>query len=154
MPGCGKSTVAAALSELTGRELIDTDTLIVEREGRSIPEIFASEGEEYFRQRESMLAAEVGKLNEKIIATGGGIVTREENLDALRQNGNIFFIKRDLSLLSRDGRPLSQGADLEDMYAKRLPLYLNFADFTVDNSLSPRECAEAIINIFYNGGTV
>jgi len=154
MPGCGKSTVAAALSELTGRELIDTDALIVEREGRSIPEIFASDGEKYFRQLESMIAAEVGKLNGKIIATGGGIVTREENLDALRQNGNIFFIKRDLSLLSRDGRPLSQGADLEDMYAKRLPLYLNFADFTIDNSLSPRECAEAIINIFYNGGTV
>lgn len=154
MPGCGKSAVAASLSELSGLELIDTDALIVERVGRSIPEIFATDGEEYFRRCESAIAAEVGKLNRKIIATGGGIVTREENLDALRQNGSIFFIERDLSLLSRDGRPLSKGADLEDMYRKRLPLYLNFADFTVDNSLSPSECAEAIINIFSNGGTV
>ncbi len=152
MPGCGKSTIAALVSEITGRELIDTDELIVEGEGRSIPEIFATDGEEYFRACESRIAAEVGKLSGKIISTGGGIVTRNENYEPLRQNGRVFFIKRDVSLLSRDGRPLSLGADLEEMYAKRLPLYLKFADFTVDNSLSPKECADAIINIFSNGG--
>ena len=154
MPGCGKSTVARALSELTGRELIDTDELIVQNEGCSIPEIFASRGEEYFRTCESRVAAEVGKMSGKIISTGGGIVTREVNLDSLTQNGVIFFVRRDLAMLSRDGRPLSQGADLEQMYKKRLPLYLNFADYTVDNCGTVQDCAEAIANIFFNGGEI
>ncbi len=152
MPGCGKTTVAGVLADLTGRELIDTDELIVKNEGRSIPEIFAVEGEEYFRACETRIAAEVGKMSGKIISTGGGIVTREVNLDAIRQNGIVFFIRRELGLLSRDGRPLSQGADLEEMYKKRLPLYMSFADFTVDNCSSVQECAEAIADIFFNGG--
>ena len=83
-----------------------------------------------------------------VIATGGGIVTKEENLDSLRQNGKIFFIRRDISLLSRDGRPLSASANLDEMYAKRLPKYLEFADFTVDNVNTPEECAGAIISIY------
>ena len=79
---------------------------------------------------------------------------REVNLNSLRQNGTIFFIRRDLDLLSRDGRPLSQGATLEEMYKKRLPLYLTFADYTVDNGTTVKECAEAIANIFFTGGTI
>ncbi len=153
MPGCGKSTVASLISSLTGRELIDTDALIVQRERCSIPNIFAENGEGYFRVCEGAVADDVGKLSGKVISTGGGIITREENLDRLRQNGTIFFIRRDLSLLSRDGRPLSQGTDLASMYEKRLPLYLKFADLTVDNSGTPEECAEAIINI-YNGDEI
>ena len=71
--------------------------------------------------------------------------------DALRQNGRIFFIERDVSLLSRDGRPLSVGADLNEMYAKRLPMYQKFADFTVKNASEVSLCADEIIRIF-NGG--
>jgi len=152
MPGCGKSTVARALAKMTGRELVDTDELIVKNEGCSIPEIFACHGEDYFRDCESRVAAEVGKMSGKIISTGGGIITREVNLDSLRQNGKIFFIRRELELLSRDGRPLSQGANLNEMYKKRHPLYLTFADFTVENSTTIEECADAIANIFFNGG--
>ena len=152
MPGCGKSTVAKALSDLTGRELIDTDELIVKNEGRTIPEIFATDGEEYFRECESRVAADVGKMSGKIISTGGGIVTREINLDSLKQNGTVFFINRDTAMLSRDGRPLSQDADLEEMYKKRLPLYLTYADYTADNRGTVDECAGAIANIFFNGG--
>ena len=148
MPGCGKSTVASLISEMTGRELIDTDALIVQNESRSIPDIFATEGEDFFRTCEHRAATDAGKLSSKVIATGGGIVTREENLDALRQNGRIFFIERDISLLSRDGRPLSIGSDLSKMYEKRLPLYENFADERVNNSLAPEDCAQKIIDLF------
>ena len=148
MPGCGKSTISSLIEEATGRGLVDTDALIVEAEGRSIPDIFANDGEAFFRLCEHKAAEEAGKLSGKVIATGGGIVTREENLDALRQNGKIFFIERDLSLLSRDGRPLSQGADLSAMYEKRLPMYLKFSDFTVDNNGSVSDCANEIISIF------
>ncbi len=150
MPGCGKSTVASLISKMTGRELVDTDAVIEENEGMSIPEIFSSLGEEYFRKSETNAASSAGKLSGKIIATGGGIVTRKENLEPLRQNAKVFFIKRDISLLSRDGRPLSQGSDLEKMYAERLPHYLKFSDFTVENHGSPEDCANAIINIFYS----
>lgn len=148
MPGCGKSTVASLISEATGRDLIDTDSLIVNSEGRSIPEIFASDGEEYFRLCEHRAATQAGKQSGKVIATGGGIVTRRENLDALRQNGRIFFIERDLSLLSRDGRPLSQSGDLATMYAQRLPLYRSFADARVNNSLTAADCADEIVKLF------
>lgn len=148
MPGCGKSTVASLISEMTGRELIDTDALIIENEKRSIPDIFATDGEDFFRQCENRAATDAGKLSGKVIATGGGIVTRDENLDALRQNGKIFFIERDISLLSRDGRPLSIGSDLSKMYEKRLPLYKKFADENVNNSLSPDDCAHKIIDLF------
>ena len=148
MPGCGKSTVASLISEMTGRELIDTDALIIENEKRSIPDIFATDGEDFFRQCEHRAATDAGKLSGKVIATGGGIVTRDENLDALRQNGKIFFIERDISLLSRDGRPLSIGSDLSKMYEKRLPLYKKFADENVNNSLSPEDCAREIIDLF------
>ena len=148
MPGCGKSTISSLIAEATGRGLVDTDALIVEAEGRSIPVIFANDGEDFFRLCEHKAAEEAGKLSGKVIATGGSIVTRDENLDALRQNGKVFFIGRDLSLLSRDGRPLSQGADLSEMYKKRLPMYLKFSDFTVDNNGSVSDCANEIISIF------
>lgn len=148
MPGCGKSTISSLIAEATGRGLVDTDALIVEAEGRSIPFIFANDGEDFFRLCEHKAAEEAGKLSGKVIATGGGIVTRDENLDALRQNGKIFFIEREFSLLSRDGRPLSQGADLSVMYEKRLPMYLKFSDFTVDNNGSVSDCADEIISIF------
>ncbi|MBP3376380.1 MAG: shikimate kinase [Clostridia bacterium] len=148
MPGCGKSTISSLIAEATGRGLVDTDALIVEAEGRSIPDIFANDGEDFFRLCEHKAAEAAGKLSGKVIATGGGIVTRDENLDALRQNGKIFFIERELSLLSRDGRPLSQGADLSEMYEKRLPMYLKFSDFTVDNNGSVSDCANEIISIF------
>ena len=151
MPGCGKSTVASLIAKATGRGLVDTDALISEGEGCSIPEIFASHGEDYFRACEHRAAEAAGKLSGKVIATGGGIVTRRENLDALRQNGKIFFIERDVSLLSRDGRPLSQGSDLNAMYEKRLPLYKEFADFTVKNAGAISDCAEEIIRL-YNVG--
>ena len=148
MPGCGKSTISSLIAEATGRGLVDTDALIVEAEGRSIPVIFANDGEDFFRLCEHKAAEEAGKLSGKVIATGGGIVTRDENLDALRQNGKVFFIGRDLSLLSRNGRPLSQGTDLSEMYKKRLPMYLKFSDFTVDNNGSVSDCADEIISIF------
>ena len=145
MPGCGKSTVAGALSERLSRELIDTDELIAQYDGRSIPQIFAEDGEDFFRALEHRAATEAGKQSGKIIATGGGIVTRGENLDVLRQNSIIVFIERDVASLSRDGRPLSAGADLEKMYERRLPMYKQFCDVQVSNDSCVDDCVNAII---------
>ncbi|MBE6584658.1 MAG: shikimate kinase [Ruminococcaceae bacterium] len=152
MPGCGKSTIAKLLSQKTGRALIDTDDLIVEYEGRSIPEIFATDGEEYFRGVEHRAAAEAGKQSGKIIATGGGIVTREDNYDSLCQNATVVFIKRDVSRLSRGGRPLSQNGDLEQMYQKRLPMYRQFCEVEVSNDTTPENCVRRILDAILEKG--
>ena len=137
MPGCGKSTLAALLGKAMGREVLDADEVLARQAGCSIPEIFSREGEAGFRRRETAVLAELGKLSGKIIATGGGCVTREENYPLLHQNGRIVFIRRDPSALPREGRPLSQGADLEEMARRRESLYRLFADEEIDNNGSP-----------------
>lgn len=144
MPSCGKSTVGKILAEQTGRPLIDTDEVIVERAGKPIPEIFADEGEDAFRAIETAVAADVTKLSGQIIATGGGIVTRAENHDLIRQNSLVIFINRPLSELSTDGRPLSQQNRLADLLAARLPFYLGLCDREIAFSSSPQVAEEIL----------
>ena len=145
MPGCGKSTVAKLLSEKLSRPLIEADALIEEKAGMSIPEIFASLGEEGFRRLETEVLAEQGKRSGAVISTGGGCVTRRENYPLLHQNAAIVWIKRDLSLLPKDGRPLSLKNDLSEMYEKRRPLYGSFADIEIDNDGAPEAAARKIL---------
>ncbi len=145
MPGCGKSTIAAILAETLGREMVDTDAMVAEAAGRSIPAIFAEDGEEHFRQLETEAVRTAGRMSRAVIATGGGAVTRARNLAPLSQNGKLIFIRRDLDKLPTDGRPLSQTNSLAEMYARRLPLYEAFADITVDNNGRPEETVAAIL---------
>ena len=144
MPGCGKSTVGRLLSDLTGREAVDIDQQIALRAGCSIPEIFARGGEAEFRALEREETARAGALTGKILLTGGGAVKTPENYGALRQNGRIYHLLRDLGSLPTDGRPLSQGADLQAMWRQREPLYRRFRDVTMDNN-GPAEDTAAVI---------
>lgn len=144
MPGCGKTTVGEALARLTGREAIDIDQRIVQTAGRSIPDIFTRDGEAAFRELERRETAEAGKLSGKIILTGGGVVKDPRNYAPLHQNGYICHLVRDLSCLSTDGRPLSQGADLAAMWAQREPLYARFRDTVIDNNGTVEDAAAAI----------
>lgn len=144
MPGSGKSTVAALLAEALGKKILDTDALIEEKAGLSIPQIFASHGESGFRKLESEVMAEVGKLSGNIISTGGGCVTVEENYDLLHQNGVIVWISRDTGKLARDGRPISLSSDLDELYAKRKPMYERFADIAADNNGNVHDTIKAI----------
>jgi shikimate dehydrogenase len=144
MPGCGKSTVGRLLSDLTGREAVDIDQQIALRAGCSIPEIFARGGEAEFRALEREETARAGALTGKILLTGGGAVKTPENYGALRQNGRIYHLLRDLGTLPTDGRPLSQGADLQAMWRQREPLYRRFRDVTMDNNGPAEDTAAAI----------
>ena len=144
MPGCGKTTVGAELAALSGREAIDIDACITERIGCSIPEFFAREGEAAFRKIEHEEIEKAGKLSGKIIVTGGGAVTVKENYAPLHQNGRIYQLFRPLELLPTAGRPISQGNPIEELYARRAPLYEAFADKTVNNTAAPAETAEEI----------
>ncbi len=146
MPGCGKSTAGKLLARATGRTLVDIDRLIVERAGKSIPDIFAEHGEEYFRDLESDVTKEISAKSGIVIACGGGTVLREENRIALHQNGRVFYIKRPLEKLARGGRPLSQGENaLEKLYEARNPIYERFADVIVEPCKTVEKCVETII---------
>lgn len=145
MPGCGKSTVGALLAEKTGRKLADADEEIIRLAGKSIPDIFAQDGEEVFRAWETKALENLGKQSGLIIATGGGCVTRERNYPLLHQNGRIFWLRRSLDVLPTDGRPLSQSNKLADLYAVRKPLYEAFADCAIDNDEKIEDTVDTII---------
>ena len=145
MPGCGKSTIGKALAEAMNRPLVDTDAMIVESANRPIPEIFATDGEEVFRAFETDAVKKAGMMSGAVIATGGGVVTRERNYAPLSQNGKIVFIRRELEELPIDGRPISQSTPKAELYAKRLPMYKAFADVEVDNNGKLTATVEAIL---------
>ena len=132
MPGCGKSTIGAELSRLTGRELFDMDALIVERAGKPIPQIFAEDGETAFRQMETDVLRDLSKKCGCIIATGGGIVKDDANRRLVRQNSVTVYLRRDVEELATDGRPLSAKHGVAALARERLPLYERWSDFTVN----------------------
>lgn len=145
MAGCGKSTVGKLLAEQTGKQFVDADEEIVKLAGKSIPELFAEEGEEAFRTYETHVLAELGKQSGLVIATGGGCVTRERNYPLLHQNSRIIWLKRDSALLPTDGRPLSQKTAPAVLHEQRKPLYAAFADAAVENDHTPEECVKRIV---------
>ena len=137
MPGCGKSTVGKLLAERLGKIFVDADAELVKTYGTDIPTIFATEGEDGFREKETAVLAALGKQAGLVIATGGGCVTRERNYPLLHQNGAIFWLTRALDKLPSEGRPLSQITKMEDMYRIRKPLYDRFADHRISNDGTP-----------------
>ena len=147
MPGGGKSTIGNALAGLTGREVIDTDAEIVKSAGMPITEIFSRFGESYFRDLETEVIKQASQRSGCIISTGGGAILRDENIQALKMNGKIFFLDRDPSeLRPSDDRPLSDtGEKPKALYRQRLPIYTGTADATVPVSGSPEDTAKAIL---------
>ncbi len=137
--GCGKSSVATALGAKMGRTVLDTDQLIVARGDRSIPEIFAAEGEVFFRRLETELLTDLQSVDASIIATGGGIVQNQENWPLLRQLGRLYFLDAPWSELKKKiamgkDRPLAgDGVNwqpVRTLWERRLPLYRQ-ADVTI-----------------------
>jgi len=143
MPGCGKSTVGRMLAQALGRPLADTDKLIEAAAGddRSIPEIITEDGEGQFRRLETRVLSEAAKQSGTVIATGGGVVTRTENLILLRQNSLIVYLKRELSELITDGRPLSQNTGIQTLAKQRLPLYEAWSDCVIQVESEPERTA-------------
>ena len=148
--GSGKSTVGRALAERLSLPFLDTDDLIVERAGLSIPEIFSLFGEDFFRKLESEVLREVSLRERGVVATGGGVVVREENVEVMRKTGVVIFL--DISFEAflermdalRDGRPLLSGSveRVRDLFFRRMPLYSRAAHFTV--KVDGREVREVV----------
>ncbi|MEZ5385886.1 MAG: shikimate kinase [Prosthecobacter sp.] len=154
--GSGKSTVGRIVAQMIGFQFIDTDALIVETAGLTIPEIFAKDGEAGFRKLESAtLRSLLGKRG-CVIATGGGIVTRPENLPLLRHLGYVVWLDADPERLARrtamnNNRPLLAGEEnpkskLERLLTERKPLYKKLADLRIQTAeLTPQETAYGVM---------
>ena len=149
MPGCGKSTIAQAVAQELGRACVDLDAEIEREAGKSIPEIFAQDGEEAFRAAETRAARQFSREN-AVLATGGGCVLRAENAQALRANSLVVWLKRAIDQLPREGRPLSVG-NLYEMEQKRAPYYLAASDVQIENQGSVEEVAAAVVAALREG---
>jgi shikimate kinase len=147
--GCGKSTVGPILANLLGARFVDTDALIVaDAGGRSIPSLFAEEGETAFRDRETrVIAAACESPEPVVIATGGGAVLREENVSCLRGSASVVWLSARPDIIVgrtlRDrNRPLLMGAQTREerqgrvlsLLGERGPRYQAAAHLIVDTS--------------------
>ena len=148
MPGCGKTSVGKAYADIVSRSFLDSD-IFIEQQGMPIPEIFEKYGEDVFRDKETAAIKMLSSMSEKVIATGGGAVKRKENVEMMKQNGVVVYLKRDLDKLSTDGRPLSQGGEekIKKLYEERHELYENAADITIETHEDVDECAKRLYNM-------
>lgn len=134
MPGCGKSAAARKLAAMTGRTCVDLDDEIAAETGIPVPDLLNRFGEAFFRKVETLVACRVGREHGQIIASGGGIVLREENYRALKQNGTFIWLKRPIHQLATDGRPLSKDFPaLEKIAHERYKLYGEWADYIINS---------------------
>lgn len=148
MPGSGKSTIGKVLCEMTGKSFIDTDEIIKEKHG-DISKIFEEHGEEYFRKIESEAVKQAGKNSGYIIATGGGVILKRENIDYLKQNGVIFFLNRPIEdIIPTADRPLSRDYEaLKKRFEERYDKYVAFSDYEIFVDGDPKHSAEKIMEI-------
>ena len=151
MMGCGKSTVGRRLSALLSCAFTDLDDAIEAHEGRSIPEIFAASGDAGFRLCETAALRRACEASPCVVATGGGIVTREENIALMHESGLVVFLCRPLediiAQVRQDTRPNLAGDKAERMrtlYAQREALYRRAAHLCFDNSAPPQQAARAL----------
>ena len=147
MAGCGKSTLGRQLARETGKDFVDADAEVERLAGKSIPDIFAQDGEEEFRRLETEVLAQLGRRSGLVIATGGGCVTRQRNFPLLHQNSRILWIRRDPGKLPTAGRPLSQKTAPGLLYDQRRHLYKAFSDAAIDNDGTPGETLTQILNL-------
>jgi len=155
MPGSGKSTVGRHVARHLGLPFVDTDHLIEQRIGCSIREYFELHGEPAFRDLESQVLADVMAAAEPaVVATGGGVVLREANREALHRGSTVFYLRSTPEDLARrlrhdTHRPLLQGGGdplrrLRALYAERDPLYRRTAHFVVETG---RPSVHTLVNM-------
>ena len=151
MPGCGKTTLGTELSEVLGYGYIDSDSVIVAREGKRLNEIIAEVGREALLDIEAKINSELC-ASRCVIATGGSVVYRDSAMQKLKTMGKVVYLKlpyevieRRLGDLVKRGVALKEGYTLKDLYEERTPLYEKYADVVVE--LKGRSVAESVQEI-------
>ncbi len=152
MPGCGKSTIGKILASELGKDFIDSDDEIVRLANKPIPKIFEKIGEKGFREFEAEAIRKIASRQNCVIATGGGAILNENNVNMLKMNGRVFFIDRDIKfLVTSDDRPLSSNRVLlEKRYAERYDKYVASCDVIIHASQEINENVSAIKRGFLN----
>lgn len=155
--GAGKSTIGRLLAELLDYSFKDSDQLIEERTGADIPWIFDVEGEEGFRERESAMLIELLEQEKTVIATGGGVVMRAQNREALKSNRNVVYLTAGVEqLITRTAkdkkRPLLQVENrdekVKELFKLREPLYREVATWVVKTDRrATKSVAEQIVKL-------
>lgn len=152
--GSGKTVVGSELAKIMGRRFVDTDELIEEEQGVAIKAIFAMYGEEHFRDLEYECCKNVSRLKNCVVSTGGGALTFERNVDALKENGKIVFLDADFDVIcdrigDNTNRPLFQDREkARALYDERKSKYLACADIVIDGNMSARKTAMDIADMF------
>jgi len=157
MPGCGKSTLGRYLAEILDRDFIDADPEIEKDAGKTIPELFAV-SEDCFREQETKTVKRLAGLQGKVLAMGGGVVLRRENIENLKKNGTIIFLDRSPCDIAGDvdteTRPLLAAGRkrIYDLYAQREALYREAADVTVRNKGTLKETLQRLVEAAKQAG--
>jgi len=152
MPGCGKSTVGKLVSKELNLNFFDMDKYIENMTSRTIPQLF-EQGEDYFRDFETLACKELSENSDILISSGGGVIKRKENIEILKKEGYIIFIDRPLEELLNDvdisTRPLLKDGreKLIKLYEERYELYKSSADKIVKNDKDIREIVEKVKEI-------
>lgn len=144
MPSAGKSSVGKMLAEKTGKKFIDTDEEILKETGLSPASIISEKGEKAFRDIETAVVKKIASTNGAVIATGGGVPLKSENVSALKSNGVIAYIKRETSLLTANGRPISKERGIDNLYKERKGFYESAAEITVENNGKIIDCVNEL----------
>lgn len=152
--GSGKTVVGGELAKVMGRKFVDTDELIEEEQGVAIKAIFATHGEEYFRELEFEMCKKVSTLKNCVVSTGGGAMTFQRNVDAVKDSGKIVFLDADFDVIcDRIGdsttRPLFQDKEkAKALFDERREKYLAAADYVIDGNMAARKTAIEIAGYF------
>ena len=138
MPACGKTTIGIEISEKMGYGYIDSDSVIVAREGKRLSEIIAEVGREAFLDIEAKVNSELC-ADRCVIATGGSVIYRDFAMQKLKEMGRVVYLKLPFDVIEnrlgdlvKRGVALKEGFTLKDLYDERTPLYEKYADIIVD----------------------
>lgn len=153
--GSGKTVVGKELAKILGIKFIDTDELIEKEQGVAIKAIFATRGEEHFRQLEFEACQKLGNTKNSVISTGGGALTFERNVEAIKASGGkVVFLDASFDIICQrigdsTSRPLFQDKDkAKELYDMRKEKYLAAADYVIDGDMSARKTAMDIASLF------
>ena len=134
MPSAGKSTIGKLICKEIGKTFVDTDENIALLSGKTPEQIITTDGEDCFREIEKEVVLNCSKLSGAVIATGGGVVLKAENIKRLKKNGYIFYIERGVDKLIDDNRPLSKNGAISRLFKERAPIYESVCDKKVSNN--------------------
>ena len=152
--GSGKTVVGRELAKILGVKFVDTDELIEKEQGVEIKAIFAPHGEDYFRDLEYEMCKKVAEMNGVVVSTGGGAMTFERNVEAIKNGSRVVFLDASFDVIchrigNSTSRPLFNDREkARALYDERKDKYLKAADIVINGDMSARKTALEIAKMF------